>query len=299
MSQSPFDQLKYQYKYGGNTMKFLFWNVGIYLSLSLAMVIGYLFNEKLEVKLSIYKYLIAHTDINELIKAPWTVFTYMWTHVDFFHLAFNMLMLYFIGKMFERIVGNSRFAFVYIASGLVGYLIHAVAINVFPAFDGMHAPILGASGAIMGIFIGLVTLAPNQKIHFFGLFPVRLLYLGVIYVLLDILRIGDGGNTAYFSHIGGALFGFVYGYAYLKGTDIAQWFKFSWAKNLFKRRSKIRVAHSNVKSTAKKHKDDEFNATKANRQAKIDAILDKIKDSGYDSLSKSEKAFLFKESKNV
>ncbi len=300
MSQSPLDQLKYQFKYGGAHIKLLIWNVAIFLVLALTRIIAYLFDAQNDIDLFIAQNLRGNTYGEWMLTHFWTAFTYMWIHVDLLHIAFNMLMLYFVGQMLTNIVGAKRTYFIYIAGGLFAFIIYFLAHNGFPAlYKHGHSTIEGASGAIMAMFIALVTLAPNMKVHLFGVFGVRLIYLGIIYVLMDVLRIDDGGRTAYFAHLGGALFGFLFAYSYRKGTDMSAWFNFSWVKKIKFKKSKLRVSHSNANASGARKKDDEFNASKVDRQKKIDRILDKIKSSGYDSLSKEEKDFLFRESKNV
>ena len=297
MQGSILDQLRYWYRHGGAYYKLVYWNVGVYLFFGLIGIFATLFEFKLDYETFMFKYMYATTDVVDMLYKPWTIVTHMFLHADFFHILFNMLWLFIAGRLLENIIGQRRFLFLYFVSGLFALIIQTAAYNT-PLYDNQITWMLGASGAVAGVFIAAVTFSPNLIVRPFGLFNVRLLWIGVVFVGLDLLQLNADDSTAHFAHLGGALFGFVFATLYTNGRDLSTIINI---ENPFKRRRKMRVV-KNKKSKSNNHQkktDEEFNASKAERQKRIDKILDKIKDSGYDSLSKREKEFLFKESKNL
>ncbi|MXV51782.1 rhomboid family intramembrane serine protease [Pedobacter sp. HMF7647] len=210
----------------------------------------------------------------------WTPLTYMFTHVDFLHILFNMLWLFWLGKIFIDFLKQRQFVFVYLAGGLAGVLLFILAFNFLPAFKNdvqFSAPLIGASASVMAVVVATATLLPNYSIMllFFG--EVRLKYLAIGYIILSLIDIlsNPGGS---FAHLGGALFGFIYIKQLQSGND--------WSK-IFAKRSKLKVVRKN-KSASRGNIPD---------QDVIDNILDKISRSGYDSLTKFEKEQLFNASK--
>ncbi len=295
------DQIKSQYRFGGPHIRLIVWMVGIWFGLQIIELLFYFISKEMRYDFLLFQYdfLVADANWETMKYKPWTIVTYMFMHGGFMHLLGNMVMLHLGGRFLNDFLGKRRFYFVFFFTGIMAFLVHVLMHHVTDGHEYYNGAIVGASGAITGILVAVVTLSPRIEINLFGAFRVLLIILVGLYILLDILALDDRDGTAHWAHLGGALFGYLYVKAYQKGTDISQWFQFNWVRNLFKRKSKIRVAHSNVRSTAEKQKDDQYNASKADRQAKVDAILDKIKDSGYDSLSKAEKAFLFEESKKL
>ena len=303
MQQQNFiDQLKLRYKTGGATMRLIFWNVGVFLVLATLGLVSHLFKLDLGYDTTV-TYLISPGRFNHFPEQPWGIITHLFAHADLFHLFFNMFMLFFAGTQLEQVIGKKRIYFLYFISGLFGILLHTIAHHIFPIYENSLGLVLGASGAISGIFIALAFFRPNMETRLFGIIPIKMLYLGIGFVLLDLLRIESNDQTAHFAHLGGALFGYLFITAYKKGND---WSRFTdriinWFKGLFKPKSRLKVKYSKEKYTGPKSsgsraKDDAFNNQKAERQQNIDAILDKISKSGYESLSKKEKEYLFRES---
>ncbi|MGB4398701.1 MAG: rhomboid family intramembrane serine protease [Daejeonella sp.] len=210
----------------------------------------------------------------------WTIITYMFTQRDFFHLLFNILWLYWLGLIFLDFLSKRQFIFTYLAGGIAGALLYLLAYNLLPVFGNsvQSSILLGSSASVMAVVVATATLVPNFTIQLLFLGNVKLKYLALAYFVLDIIGISSepGGSIA---HIGGAILGFVYIQQLNRGTDFA---------NIFKRRSKLKVVKN--KSTAP------ASAPLLNQEV-IDRILDKISQSGYDSLTKLEKEQLFKASK--
>ena len=210
----------------------------------------------------------------------WTLVTYMFTQRGFFHLLFNMLWLYWLGLIFFDFLNKRQFIFTYLAGGIIGALLYLLAFNLLPVFSESveRSFLLGSSASVMAVVVATATLVPNFTIQLLFLGGVKLKYLALAYFILDIIGISSepGGSLA---HIGGALLGFVYIQQLNRGTDFS---------NVFKRKSKLKVVKNNSTATATGALPD---------QEIIDKILDKISQSGYDSLTKLEKEQLFKASK--
>lgn len=227
------------------------------------------------------EYLAFHSSPQYWATHFYTLITYQFIHANIFHLFFNMLVLYWIGQLLLDFVKPRQFHFVYLAGGIVGALFFALIYNFIPAFmpSAGDATLVGASAAIMAVFTALATLVPNYSLRLLFIGNISIKYLLFIYILLDLIGISSVNAGGSLSHLGGALFGFVYVKILQNGKDISA---------IFKKKPKLKV----VKNERAKPSSNMVN------QKEIDAILDKISKSGYDKLSKEEKEILFRASKN-
>jgi membrane associated rhomboid family serine protease len=216
----------------------------------------------------------------------YTLFTYMFFHEGIFHVLFNMLGLFWMGRIFMDFMKPRQFHFVYLAGGVAGALFFALAYNIFPVFAASvpFATIIGSSACVMAIVVATTTLVPDYTITLLLIGNIKLRYLVLAYVLIDLISIASTNAGGSFAHLGGALLGFLYITVLKKGSD--------WSR-LFKRKPKLKV----VKNDTPKSAAAKGNSNKVN-QKEVDIILDKISKSGYDKLSKEEKETLFKASKN-
>lgn len=236
-------------------------------------------------------------DFFDFLVQPWSIITYSFFHAGFGHIFWNMLMLYFASRIFLNLFGPKRFINVYFLGVILGGLLFLLSYNIFPAFLGINTSLIGASAGVTAVLIFVCTYIPNQEVRVI-FFNVKLWYIGVFFVLVDLIQIPAGGNAGgHLSHLGGALLGYVYARQLVKGKDIGEGFSKlvdSFA-NLFKKSNKapLKTVYRKTKSTVNSTVDHD----KESRQRKIDSILDKISKSGYESLSKSEKDFLFKAGK--
>ena len=225
------------------------------------------------------------------ITHAWAIITYMFLHQGLLHILFNMLWLYWLGKIFVEYVGSKRLIGVYILGGISGGLLFLLVATIFP-LQFYNTFLLGASAGVMAVVISIALLVPDYTIHLLLIGPVRLKYLALAsFILTSILDLSEntGGKI---SHIGGALFGMAFMVQYRKGQDITTPVVsfIDWITSLFSGRSKIKVSYR------RKTSDEDYNASQKAKQQKIDAILDKISKAGYESLTKEEKDFLFKAS---
>ena len=231
------------------------------------------------------------SDISALAEKPWSLFTYMFLQEKFWHLFFNMLMLYYGGKIFMQYFSEKQLLLTYIFGGLFGALFFILAFNVFPVFENMkgHASALGSSASVLSILIAAATYRPDYTLNLFLLGQVKMKWVAIVFVIIDFLSITKGNSGGHIAHLGGALWGFLYVSMLKSDFDIYK---------IFKKKAKIRVKTVNSENYHKRPKTDEqYNAERAQEQGEIDRILDKIAKNGYSSLSEKEKEFLFRQSK--
>ena len=247
---------------------------------------------------SFVSWLVLPTSFVDIILQPWSIITYAFLHAGFWHLFWNMYLLYWFGTYVFNLFTAKRFLTIYLLGGICGGLLHVLSYNLFPVFSNINSNLMGASAAVLAIVIFIATYTPNTIVRVF-MFKVKLWKIGFTMVLLDLLQLPSSDNAGgLIAHIGGALFGYVYAIQLKKGNDIGIWFEnfIDLVINLFKPRHKkpFKKVHRTKQAVAKQTK----KKTSNEHQAKIDDILDKIGKSGYDSLTKSEKDFLFKAGKN-
>ena len=231
------------------------------------------------------------SDIATLAEKPWSIFTYMFLQEQFGHLFFNMLMLYYGGKIFLQYFSQKQLLLTYIIGGLVGALFFILAFNAFPVFENMkgHAVALGSSASVLSILIAAATYRPDYTLNLFLLGQVKMKWIAIVFVVIDFLSISKGNSGGHIAHLGGALWGFLYAYMLNKDFDIYR---------IFKKRARIKVKTVNTENYQGRPKTDEqYNAERAQTQEETDRILEKIAKNGYSSLSDKEKEFLFRQSK--
>jgi membrane associated rhomboid family serine protease len=238
----------------------------------------------------------------DLLFRPWTVITYMFVHLDFFHVFFNMLMLWFSGRLFMDLLGGKRLVGNYLLGGLAGWLFYALAYNYIPGIRGQGdgSDILGASASVMAVFIGIAAYRPDMVVSLLIFGEVRLKWIALIYLVLDLVSIRQGNNSGgHLAHVGGALYGYLAATQLKKGSDWSGAFMDQLQRigSLFTRRKGPRLRVEKMdRRKVRVLQDSDFNATKRAKEERVNAILDKISRSGYDSLSKEEKDFLFRAS---
>jgi len=287
------DEIKQSFKSGSTLTKLIYINLAVFLAVKLIAVFYFLFT--IQGDFSLVRFFAVPADLSKLLYKPWTIFTYMFLHQDFLHILFNMLWLYWFGQIFLHYFDQKKLVSVYILGGFAGAFIYILTFNIFPVFSDI-IPVsyaLGASASVIAIVIAASVYAPNHTIYlmFFG--PVKLKYIALVTIAIDIISIASTNAGGHLAHLGGALFGYIYIVQLKKGNNIAGFFDrfMDSVFSIFKPKPKIKV-------TYKRPADDiEYNKSKLQKQAEIDKILDKIAQSGYESLTKQEKEILFKNSK--
>jgi rhomboid family protein len=285
------DEIKDSFKTGSTLTRLIYFNLGVYLAIQLTIIFLHLFNAD-QYEGFILANLGVAWDTNVLMAKPWTAFTYMFVHKDFFHILFNMLWLYWFGKIFLTYLSERQLLAVYIMGGLAGSFLYVVSYNIFPGLHNqMTAQIaIGASASIMAIVISIAVLVPDYKIYLVFIGAVKIIYVALAGFVLSSLidfSVNTGGKIA---HIGGALFGYLFILRYKKGNDLSLYFSrfIDFFVKIFKPEKKMKVSHK------KPVNDFEYNKAKAEERKELDQILDKISKKGYDSLTKEEKEKLFK-----
>jgi membrane associated rhomboid family serine protease len=231
----------------------------------------------------------------QILKQPWSVLSHMFLHVGFWHILWNMVMLYWFGRIVGDFIGDNRVLAIYIMGGLLGAFFYVAADHLLPGGSNGNAYALGASAAVMAMLWTAASLSPEYVMHLIIIGPVRLKYIAIALFFLDLIGTSGTSNTGgHWAHIGGAVFGIGMVYLLRKGMDLTEPFQqFPW--NKVKQRKK--TARSNFVVV---HKTDERKAqTKStgNMQAELDRILDKINQKGYENLNDEEKEFLYQVSK--
>ena len=236
-------------------------------------------------------------DFLEFLTQPWSIVTYSFFHGGIWHIFFNMLLLFYVARIFFNYFGPRRFINVYFLGVILGGTFFLLAYNIFPAFYNSQSPLIGASAGVMAVLIFICTYIPQQEVRVF-FFNLKLWYIGAFFVLMDLVLIplneNPGGRIA---HLGGALLGYLYARQSLEGKDLGAGFSRMLDRigELFERKKKAPM--KTVYRGQKRKKTTSVDYDKETRQRKIDSILDKISKSGYDSLTKAEKDFLFKAGK--
>ena len=230
---------------------------------------------------------------SEVLFRPWTLFTYSFLHASFSHILWNMLLLYYASQMYLNLFSEHQFLKNYILGVLVGGLFFLIGYNLFPVFEGIYPPLVGASAGVMSVLIFVATYTPNQEIRLLFI-NVKLQYIGIALVLIDILQIPYSNAGGRLAHLGGAFIGYLYATQLKQGTDIGSILDRIWSYfNTLTKPSAVknmRTVHRTQKTVKRK--------PSPTNQQKIDAILDKISTSGYESLKQEEKDFLFQSGKD-
>jgi membrane associated rhomboid family serine protease len=232
----------------------------------------------------------------EFIYKPWTIITYAFVHnlKDIFHILFNMLNLYWFGRIVADLIGSKKLLNLYILGGISAGIIYLLIFNIGVDYLNIpkgHGYLIGASGAVFAIIVGAATLSPGYIVNLFFTWQVKIVYIAAAVIFISFLGTVGGNAGGNFAHLGGALFGYIYIKQLQRGTDLGKPIILftEWVSRLFKKRSPIKISYRNSKGSPAPN-------NIAPNQKEIDDILDKISRSGYESLTKEEKQKLFKAS---
>jgi membrane associated rhomboid family serine protease len=289
---SVIDEIKASFRKGTTLHKLIYINLGLFLAVQIVRMVLLLSNSS-DNFVSFLDYLAVPANLDVLARRPWTLISYMFLHVDFIHILFNLLWLYWFGTVFVQELGLKKLLSVYLTGGLAGGVLFVLFYNVFPVFEPVRegSIAMGASASVMAIVVAAATYRPERRMHLIFIGPVKIVYIALIMFIFTSLvdfSVNTGGKIA---HIGGGLMGFLFANYYKKGKDILRGFDgfmdriASWFKP---EKQKMKVTH-------KRPSDDiEYKREKAEEQKEIDKILDKISKAGYDSLTAREKELLFR-----
>ena len=269
------DKLKYSLSVMGQLQKLIVINIIFFIIPLLLNTFLWLFELK---DISILDYFVLEADIMSLIFKPWSLITYGFLHGSFSHLFWNMIMLFYFGNILVNYFGDKRLLNVFFNGILFGGIIYIISYNLFPVFSGVSSKMIGSSAGVMAILFYITSYNPNHTIRFFFV-NIKLLYIAVFLLLMDIIQIPVENSGGHIAHLGGALIGFLM-FKSFKGIDFVDIFT-----NLSTKKNKKKIKRNKT-----------FSGSNYD-QNKLDSILDKISESGYESLTKEEKNYLFKASK--
>lgn len=292
-----FIKLKKKFKEGNIVTSLIYINVGVFIVTAFINLVVYLFNLP---PYSILDYGKLPASLTVLAHRPWTLITYMFLHQDILHILFNMLFLYWFGNFFYSLFTTRHLRGVYVLGGIMGAIFFIVSYHIFPKLllSVDYVSLIGASASILAIVTAVATRVPNQSVRFLLIGSIKLKYVALIVILLDMLMISIDNPGGHIAHLGGALAGYLFVKALSRGTDLTKWINaiidipqaiISYFKS---RKQRMKVVKNNKKYT--KHKQDhDYNYKKKQQLDEVDRILDKIKESGYNNLTEDEKKALF------
>ncbi|WGK64384.1 rhomboid family intramembrane serine protease [Croceiramulus getboli] len=289
--------LRYQYRTANVVLKLIAINAIIFIALGLlSWILG--FSQDY-----LASWFVLPSDVMSTLGQPWSVLTYAFLHFSFWHIFWNMLVLYMFGRFVLNLFTEKRFLTIYLLGGIAGAFFFVLAYSLFPVLQGSRGYLIGASAAVNAIIVFIAAYTPNTPVRII-FFNVKLWQIGVFVVVMDLIQIPTSNNAGgLISHLGGALFGYVYARQLLKGNDIGLWWEKMldsiavWFKPRSERPAKMKTVHRS-KTPPRRKASNKNGPAKTSQQQRVDDILDKISKSGYDSLSKSEKDFLFKAGKD-
>lgn len=289
---SVIDEIKESFRKGTTLHKLIYLNLGVFLTVQMVRIVLLLSNSYDQFS-NILDYMAIPANLDILARRPWTVITYMFFHVDFFHILFNLLWLYWFGTVFIQELGLKKLLSIYLTGGIAGGLLYVLFYNIFPVFEQVRdvSIAMGASASVMAIVVAAAIYRPERRMHLVFIGPIKIVYIALVMFIFTSLvdfSVNTGGKIA---HIGGGLMGFLFAHYYKKGKDILKGFDgfmdriATWFKP---EKHKMKVTH-------RRSADEfEYKREKAEEQKEIDQILDKISKAGYDSLSSREKELLFR-----
>ena len=285
------DDIKRKYRQGTMLMRIIYINIAIFVLLHLMALVGIFINVPDQ---EMVMWVQLPSNLRELLHEPWTLITYMFAHYDLLHILFNMLWLYWMGRIFLEYFTPKRLSALYLLGGLGGAALYLLVMNLLPHFAGSNGHLIGASASVIAIVVAVAIWAPEYKIGMLFIGEVSLKWVAILTIGIDVLSIDVGNAGGHIAHLGGAAVGAIYTTAMRHGTDITRPINsaLDWLASLFNRRDK--GIGTPVGGTAYGPRQQAANEP---TEAQIDAILDKIKRSGYTSLTDKERDMLFSASR--
>ncbi|GBU06898.1 rhomboid family intramembrane serine protease [Bacteroidales bacterium] len=282
-------RIEYFFKQKSVLSNLIFANILVFIILRLGLVLKTLFNIDIDISM----FLELSSNLELLFARPWSIVSYMFVHLDFLHLLFNMLWLYWFGQIFLSYFNSKQLGGLYLIGGIAGASFFLLAYLFIPYFKAQEhfSSLIGASASVMAIVFASAFYNKSRSIHLLFLGEIKIIYIAIFSLLIDIFAMTSTNAGGHIAHLGGAFCGITYAQLAIKGHDLTKGINkmIDLIANLFKKKKVVmKVSHHK-----RFESDYEYNSKKNKDKESVDKILDKIKISGYDSLTASEKKQLF------
>ncbi len=293
--------LKAGFRQGSVPIQLVYINIGIFLAATICHLVNWLFQLPAGWPDGWVDYLMLPSNLNLLWQRPWSIISYMFLHEAIWHLLFNMLCLYGFGQLFLMFFSARHLRGVYLLGGLAGGVLFLLA-QFLPVFQKQaDSMLLGASASVLALITAVAAREPNLSVRLFLFGNIRMKYIALALIVFSVISVSGENSGGEVAHLGGALAGWLFTFCLNKGYDLTKWINalldgiqalFTWKpKPKRPKKAKMKVDYS------KEPKDWQFNEKKKKEDENIDHILEKLKRSGYESLSAEEKKSLFDASK--
>jgi membrane associated rhomboid family serine protease len=312
MFESIWEDIKQQFKMGNMVTRLVILNVSVFVFVNVVKLLILVFNGWDTQSTAFQDFLhffCMSSDIWFVLTHPWVIFTHMFLHEDFMHILFNMLFLYWFGRIVGGFIGDRKILPLYLLGGLVGAVVYYFSFNLLGYSAASSGYALGASAAVMAVVVASGAIAPEYILRVFFVWDVKLKYIAAALLILDLIAVGNNQNTGgHFAHLGGAFFGWLFIGQLKNGNDLSipvnkildkVFAFFNGLVGQKRNRPKVIYRDPDLKKKSRSNRRKQstgHHASDSNSDAyqeKLDSILDKIKQSGYESLSTEEKEFLF------
>lgn len=301
-----FDEIKNRYNAASLLLRFIYINVAVFVVLRLVGLVSFLGTGSPN---SLLQWVELPSHLPTLVRRPWTVITYMFSHYSFFHILFNMLWLYWLGRIFLEFFMPRQLGGLYVLGGLGGAALYVAAYNLLPTLDATHSLMLGASASVMAIVIAVSVYRPDYQINLLFIGGISLKWVAIATVFIDLIGIEGSNMGGHIAHLGGMLVGLWFGLSIKRGHDITSWINrcIDAVVSLFGRTShepwhpitgkKSKTSNSQNNTSSHSTKNAKSDKSESLNEERLDEILGKLKRSGYGALSEEEKEFLFNASR--
>lgn len=292
------DDIKRNYLQGSMLLRLIFINIGVFLLLHIITIVAMLFNAGANP----VQWVELPSDVMALLRRPWTLVTYMFSHYALLHILFNMLWLYWLGRIFMEYFSPKQLTGVYLIGGWGGALLFLLAYNLLPYFAGHHSLLIGASASVIAIVVATAVYAPDYKIGLLFIGEVSLKWVAIVTIIIDIIGLEGGNIGGNMAHLGGAIVGAIYALRIKSGHDITRPLNalIDGVVGLFNGRSWPQFKRPQRPARPTRPQQEPPRAHRPAdtiSESELDTILGKIKASGYDALTDEEKDKLFKASR--
>jgi membrane associated rhomboid family serine protease len=301
MFKSIGDDIRQVFSHGNMLNKLMIVNIAVFVVIILCKA----FLTNIGYYQFVFEFVALPGNPMNLLYKPWTLITHMFTHEGFWHLLWNMVGLMLFGRIVGDLIGDRKVLPIYIIGGLAGALWYIIYYLV--AIRIGYATAVGASAAVMALAASAAYVAPDYGVRLILLGEVRLKYIVLAFILFDLVGTSGANAGGSIAHLGGVAMGALIVYGMKTGYDVTDtfnnfidWFSFKGTDTL-RQRSKMKVSHRSRKMSIDDFKSSKLSKEEASKvrsdskyyeETKLDMILEKIKEKGYDKLSKEEKDFL-------